>query len=211
METIRDVALGDLPATLEKHANGTYYVRCQILLPPVAIRLTDRLDHWAEQTPDRIFLAQRQADQNWRLVTYQQARDLVRHLASALLLRKLSVERPLVVLSGNDIEQGLLSLACMLVGVPFVPVSPAYSLISTDYDKLRTILAKVTPGMIFVSTTTPFAKAISATVDRSVELVYIGFDWSAQRCHQYATHALCQSGHAGPFSCARGQRTTGLG
>ena len=171
MQAIRDVAMGVLPATLETKAHGICYVRCEIPLPPVATRLTDRLDHWAQHTPDQIFLAQRQEDKNWRTVNYRVTQQKVRHLASALLARKLSAERPLMVLSGNDIEQGLLSLACMLIGVPFVPVSPAYSLISTDYDKLRTILAKVTPGLIFINTTAPFAKAITATVDPSVEIV----------------------------------------
>lgn len=155
---------------MDTRADGTVYVRSLIPLPPVAKRLTDRLDHWASAAPDRIFLAQRDASGGWRSVTYRQARSEIYNLAQALLDRNLSVERPLAVLSGNDIEQGLLSLAAMLVGVPFVPVSPAYSLISTDYDKLRGIMAKVTPGLVYVTQAGPFAKAIAAVLDKSIEI-----------------------------------------
>jgi feruloyl-CoA synthase len=193
MEMIRSVALGDLPAEMDQRADGTVYVRSKVALPPVAKRLTDRLVHWAATAPDRVFLAQRDSAGAWRKVTYQQAYDEVRHLASAILARKLSVERPLMVLSGNDIEQGLLSLAAMLVGVPFVPVSPAYSLISTDFDKLRGIVAKVAPGLIYVTRAEPFAKAFAAVVGPEVEVMALSGSLSDRSVTAYqhmATHAV---------------------
>ena len=51
-----------------------------------------------------------------------------------------SAERPIAILSGNDIEHALLALAAMLVGIPYAPISPAYSLMSSDFGKLRTII-----------------------------------------------------------------------
>ena len=39
----------------------------------------------------------------------------------------------------------------MLAGVPFAPVSPAYSLLSQDHGKLRHILGMLTPGLVFAS------------------------------------------------------------
>ena len=171
MEDIREVELGSLCAALEHHADGSMRVRSLETLPPFATRLTDRLDHWAKAAPDRVFLAQRDAAGAWRSVTYGAARAETRRLASALLARGLSVKRPLAILSGNDIEQGLLGLAAMLVGIPFAPVSPAYSLISTDYDKLRTILGKLQPGPIFLSNAAPFAKAISAAIYPAIEII----------------------------------------
>ena len=170
MGAIRDVDLGDLPAVMETFADGSMRIRSLVPLPPVGTRLTDRLDHWAKEAPDRVFLAQRDPQGEWRKVTYAEARAEVRRLASALLARGLSVERPLAILSGNDIEQGLLGLAAMLIGVPVVPVSPAYSLISTDYDKLRTILGKVHPGLIYTANAGPFAKAIAAACDPAIEI-----------------------------------------
>jgi feruloyl-CoA synthase len=79
-----------------------------------------------------------------------------------LLEKKLSAERPLVVLSGNDIEHALLHLGAMLVGIPYAPVSPAYSLLSTDFAKLRAIFELLTPGLVFVSDKQQFDRALRA-------------------------------------------------
>ncbi len=171
MDDFRDVDLGPLRAVLEHGRDGMMRVRSLEDLPAYPDRLTDRLDHWAQVAPDRVFLAQRDSQGAWRKITYGETRSIVQRLASALLDRDLSVERPLAILSGNDIEQGLLGLAAMSVGIPFAPVSPAYSLISTDFDKLRTIIASLTPGMVFVARTGPFAKAIAACCPSDIEIV----------------------------------------
>ncbi|WP_293867523.1 feruloyl-CoA synthase [uncultured Alsobacter sp.] len=167
----RDVEIGPLPAVLEKHADGTLRVRTTAPLTQPPRRITDHLDRWAREAPDRVFLAQRTKEGPWRTMTYAQVRKAVRSIAGALLARGLSAERPVAILSGNDIEQALLVLAAMYVGVPAAPVSPAYSLIATDYDKLRTILARLTPGLIFASSGRAFARAILATCDPAIELV----------------------------------------
>ena len=66
----------------------------------------------------------------------------------------------------------MLGLGCMLAGVPYVPTSPPYSLISVDYDKLKHVLHTVTPGMVFASDAR-YAKAIAATVDADMEVVMV--------------------------------------
>src|SRR5262245_39638547 len=53
--------------------------------------------------PARTFLAERAGD-DWRTVTYAQARVLVDALAQALIDRGLSAERPVMILSGNAID-----------------------------------------------------------------------------------------------------------
>ena len=82
----------------------------------------------------------------WRTITYAQTLDKVRRIGAALLTRNLSAERPIVILSGNDLEHALLGLAANYVGIPYAPVSPAYSLISSDFGKLRHIVNLLTPG-----------------------------------------------------------------
>ena len=89
-----------------------------------------------------------------------------RAIAQALLDHGLSAERPVAILSDNDIEHLLLALGAMLAGVPFAPISPAYSLISQDYGKLRHILGMLTPGLVFAASGAAFGKAIAATVPR---------------------------------------------
>ena len=102
----------------------------------------------------------------------------MRAIGQALLERGLSRERPLAILSDNDIEHALLALACMHVGVAYVPVSSAYSLLSTDYAKLKQVLALLTPGLVYATDGARFAKAIAAAVaagpadQTGAELIY---------------------------------------
>ena len=150
-------------AVAAERRGGSLYLRSPHALPSYPRSMTERFDEWAARAPDRVFLAQRGADGGWRRVTYGEARRRARRVAAALLERKLSAERPLAVLSGNDIEHALLELAAMYAGVPYAPVSPAYSLISSDFAQLRRVIELVTPGLIFASSRKQFQKAIDAT------------------------------------------------
>ncbi|MGC2181256.1 MAG: feruloyl-CoA synthase, partial [Bradyrhizobium sp.] len=96
---------------------------------------------------------------------------LSRHIASSLLARGLSAERPIVILSGNSIDHALVAFGAMLAGVPFCPVSPAYSLISKDYGKLVYLMKLLTPGLVFVDDADQFAAALEANVSADVEIV----------------------------------------
>ena len=103
-------------------------------------------------------------------MTYAEARKKVRSLAQALLDRDLSAERPLVILSGNDIEHALLGLGAMYAGIPYSPISPAYSLASSGYEKLRSIISLLTPGVVFAASGTTFANAIQAVVPEDIQI-----------------------------------------
>ena len=104
-------------------------------------------------------------------ITYAQTLDKVRRIGAALLTRNLSAERPIVILSGNDLEHALLGLAANYVGIPYAPVSPAYSLISSDFGKLRHIVNLLTPGLVFACDGAQYARAIEAVVPPDVEVV----------------------------------------
>ncbi len=168
---IRAVRMGDCRASLETRADGSMIVRNINPLGPYPARITDRLDHWAAVAPERVWLAGRDKAGAWRRVSYGEARAMIRHLAAALLRRGLSAERPLVILSGNDIEHALLGVAALYAGIAYAPISPAYSLISSDYGKLKYIFDLLTPGLVFASDGAPFAKAIASVVSRDTELV----------------------------------------
>ena len=110
-------------------------------------------------------------DGRWRTITYAQTLDKVRRIGASLLRRNLSADRPIVILSGNDLEHALLGLAANYVGIPYAPISPAYSLISSDFGKLRHIVNLLTPGLVFACDGAPFARAIEAVVPPDVEIV----------------------------------------
>jgi feruloyl-CoA synthase len=123
-------------------------------------------------------------------VSYAQAWGTARNIAQALINRGLNAERPVVMLSENSLEHALLALGCMVAGVPFVPTSPPYSLISQDYDKLKHVLRTVTPGMVFASDAR-YAKAIAATVSKDMEIVMNEGGIEGQQVTSF--EALCQT------------------
>ena len=159
---MRALELGPTDVVVERRADGVLHLRSPHPLGPYPRKLTERLEHWAGRTPDRVFLAQRDAQGGWRRLTYGEALSRAMRVGQALLERNLSPERPLVVLSGNDIEHGLLELGAMLAGIPYAPISPAYSLLSTDFGKLRAIFELLTPGLVFAADPKAYAKAIAA-------------------------------------------------
>ncbi len=170
----RQVPLGgSLTANFERRADGSTVVTSTEPLAPYAPRLTDRLLHWAEVAPDRTLVAQRDPalGGDWRTVSYAQALAAARSIAQALLDHRLSVERPLAILSDNDIEQLLFGLGAMLAGVPFAPISAAYSLLSQDHSKLRHIFGVLTPGMVFAADGAAYARAIEAVVPADTPVV----------------------------------------
>jgi feruloyl-CoA synthase len=168
---LRPVRLGAFDVTLERRPDGALLLRPTRALGAYARNLTERLEHWAHMAPERVFLAQRDASGSWRTLTYAQALDEVRRIGAALLARDLSPERPIAVLSGNDIEHALLGLAGMHVGIPYAPISPAYSLMSSDFGRLRAIIELLTPGLVFANDGALFGKAIESVIPAGTEVV----------------------------------------
>jgi feruloyl-CoA synthase len=167
---LRAISFGNPDVSIERRADGIIYLRPKKLLGDYPVRLTDRLHHWARLEPDRIFMAERRADGGWRQITYAQLLTATRQLASALLARDLSAEKPIVILSGNSIDHALIAFGALYAGIPFCPVSPAYSLISKDYGKLSYLMKLLTPGLVFADDAGKFADALSANVPAATEI-----------------------------------------
>ena len=147
----------------DRRADGTIWLKSTATLQPGARCVGDWLEHWARQTPEKVFLGERaNADAPWTTVTYGDALRQVRGTAAWILAQGLSAERPLVILSDNSVDHALFALAAMHAGVPAAAVSPAYSLISRDFDKLRNMITLLDPGAVYVSGTKPFAAALAA-------------------------------------------------
>jgi feruloyl-CoA synthase len=168
---LRNVRLGPRDVIVRRAADGTTYLRSPHALGPYPTKLTERLVHWAETAPERIFLAQRDGTGGWRKLSYGAALEQVRRIGRALLERGLSAERPIVILSENDIEHALLGLAANYVGIPYAPVSPAYALVSADLARLRDIFELLTPGLVFAADGAMYRRAIAGAVPAHVELI----------------------------------------
>src|SRR4051812_30385437 len=146
----RAVRLGDLCPVIERRQDGAVLLRAAEPLGAYPRSITDRLTHWAAVAPERTLLAWREGDRTARL-TYGEALLRVRRVAQALLDRGVSAERPLAILSGNDVNHLVLALAAQYAGVLYAPVSPAYSLVSRDFGTLRHVAQTLTPGLVYAA------------------------------------------------------------
>ena len=167
---IRPVRLGNMAAAAEPREDGTTIIRSVEALGDYPRTIVDALANWAQRTPEAMLIADRDGD-GWREWTYAEVMAAIPPLAQALLDAGLSSERPLIVLSGNEVEHFLLGMAAIWVGIPYSPISPAYSLISSDYGKLRHIAGLLTPGMIYASDGDKFGPAINAVFGADIPLI----------------------------------------
>ena len=167
---LRPISFSDPAVAIERRDDGTIYLRPKRPLGEYPKRLTDRLHHWASAEPNRVFMAERELSGGWRQISYAQLLTASRHIASALLSRGLSAERPVVILSGNSIDHALVAFGALYAGIPFCPVSPAYSLVSKDYGKLAYLMKLLTPGLVFVDDAGKFADALETNVSLGTEI-----------------------------------------
>jgi feruloyl-CoA synthase len=172
----RPLSFGVTEVQLREHHSGVQYLRAKKPLKPYPERITDRLVHWASTRPQQAMLARRVArvdgsTGDWQYVSYERAMQAARSIAQAVLNRGLSAERPVAILSENSIEHALLALGCLLAGVPYCSVSPPYSTVSKDFEKLRHVLDTLTPGLVFSTDAQRYGPAIAATVGPETEVV----------------------------------------
>jgi feruloyl-CoA synthase len=171
----RDVPFPETDIREYLAADGALLLRAAMSLGAYPERMTEGLLHWAAAAPDRVFMAQRDATGGWRKYTYGQTLEAVKSIAQALLNRGLTPETPVAILSENSIEHGLLAFAALHAGIPHAPVSPAYSLRSTDFVKLRQCIELLTPGLIFVADGKKYESALRAVAGKTEILVVANF------------------------------------
>ncbi|MGF6861653.1 feruloyl-CoA synthase [Rhodobacteraceae bacterium MBR-64] len=156
--------------TREDRADGAILLRTRHPMGPVDRCTTDWLHRWADQTPDAVFLAERYG-RGWREVSYAMALDQVRAIAAALMDRGMGPQTPILIISGNGVDHGLLTLAAQYVGVPTVPVAEQYALIPAAHGHLAHAVKVVRPTMVFAADTARFGDALSSDLFDGMERV----------------------------------------
>jgi feruloyl-CoA synthase len=144
----------------EDRADGSVVLRSGYRLEPYPASMVEVFAARAREHPERLLVAQRDGD-GWRRVSWGEAAARVEAVAAGLVERG-AAGRPVMILSGNSAEHLLLTLAAFRVGSPAVPVSVAYSLQSSDHDKLRRMAALVCPGLVFAEDAAAFDPALAA-------------------------------------------------
>ena len=164
----REVRLGPHGLEVTPRADGSYLLRAPQPLAPYPRALTDLLARWARERPERTFLAERDGD-GWRRISYAEAARAARALGQALLDRGCTAEHGLAILSENGIDHALLGLGAQLVGIPYAPISPPYSLLSTDFVKLRDVLGTFEPALVFARDVRRYGRALAAVGHATLE------------------------------------------
>jgi feruloyl-CoA synthase len=142
---------GCLDATVDRRADGSVVLRSTEALRWYPPRLSDCLERYAQEAPERVFAAQRAGDGEWRELSYARMLDRARSIGQALVDLGLSADRPIAILSDNDLEHLSIMMGAMWAGVPTISISTAYSLVSVDHGKLRHIASITTPGAVYAS------------------------------------------------------------
>lgn len=154
----------------EDRDDGTILLRSGYGLSPVADRTGDWLHKWAAEAPDRVFLAER-SGAGWRALGYAATLEQVRAVAAALLARGLGPQTPIMVLSGNGVDHGILALAGQYAGIPVVPLAEQYSLIHGAHGRLRHAMELIAPRMVYTVDAEQYAEALALDVFEGVEVV----------------------------------------
>lgn len=168
LPAFRHVNYAERRVDIERREDGSMILRNPHPIGEPASNLIEPLRKWAVERADRVWLGKRRAPEpgqtygDWETVTYAEANDRVNALAQGMLDRGLGPDAPLMILSGNSIEHALMTYAAILAGTPAVPVSPSYSLMSSDHEKLKYVVGLIEPKMILVQDSRPFEKALAA-------------------------------------------------
>jgi len=165
----------------ETRHDGTILIRQAAAIAAYPRCMTERFLHWADLDPDRLWMAERGADGEWQRVTYGEGATAIRAIGSGLLARGLSVERPLLILSGNSLAHAMMALGAQHVGIPSAALSPAYALSGEDRSKLGEVIGQLTPGMVFADHAAKFLPAIDATLANDIPLVCLSGGGGGQR------------------------------
>ena len=168
----RELALGPYGATVQRRTDGAIILESIEPLRNYAPAYNTLLPRWAEQRPDQTLLAWRGRDGEWERISYRQMLERVLPLAQYLLGQGLSAERPLLILSENSAEHAMLILAAIHVGIPFVPLSPAYSLLAPGAERVVHAVDLLTPGLVFAQDAGQYANAIAKAVPADTPLLF---------------------------------------
>lgn len=169
----QELAFAPVVVDIEHQPNDVMVLRTRMDFAPSNERFHDYLARWAKETPDAVFMAERGPDGAWRKTSYAAAYAQARRVAAGLAQRPLGQDKPIMILSGNSVDHQVMALAAMMAGVPYAPISVAYSTVSQDFAKLKHIIGLLDPGLVFVVDAKPFARALAIPEMAGREIVAI--------------------------------------
>ena len=163
--------------TVERRADGSILIWSNHALGEGPRSIAHLFAERAGGFPDRPFIRQRAPGHGpWRTVTYGEALASAGAIGQWLLDKGLSGSDAVMVLSANSINHALVMLGAYTAAVPVAPISPAYSLLSTDHEKLRHCFSVVRPKVIFAEQGVAFERAFATLRRLDPSLVFVTAD-----------------------------------
>lgn len=158
MHTFKNVHFGPNKTRTFIDAQGSTHFQLLQELRPYPIRFTDRLIQYADDKPEQLFLTRKKENQ---FLTFGDAYEQVGKIAQSLIDFGFQDDEGIAILSENSVEHALLALAALHLGIPYSPISPPYSMFSSDFGKLRHCLGIMNPKVIFAQDGEVYEKALS--------------------------------------------------
>ncbi len=190
--------------------DGSILLQAEQSLAPFPDTLTQKLQHWAKSIPDNTFLAQRDEANNWKRVSYAQTLRHIESLSQYLLNQNFTGEDTIVILSDNTLEHALLALAAVHIGVPYASISPAYSLVSKDFGKLKHCLLAMAPRLIFAQNKSVYGPALAIARELFPDALILTADDLPHALTTQPTEAVAQAHECvGPDTVAKILFTSG--
>ena len=154
----------------EDREDGSILLSSRVPLGPVVENTGCWLHRWADEAPDRVFIAERSGE-GWRELRYRELLQQVRAVAASLLGRGLQAEKPICIISGNSVDHAVLTLAAQYVGVPVVPLAEQYSLVPDAYPRLQYAIETVRPALVFAEDEEAYDGALALPFMNGIEKV----------------------------------------
>lgn len=159
--------------SVRKSKDGSYVIESNISIGEYEKNIANYWLKSAAEVPERACLVQCKPDGDWPELTYREAVDKANRVSSWLITHGFNSETPILILSGNSLAHALLTMGAMQIGVPIAPLSPSYSLMSSDFERLKYAAELVDAKMVFAEDGDQYAKPIAALADFNLDLVTV--------------------------------------
>jgi feruloyl-CoA synthase len=156
---------------ISRRSDGAWLLRNENPLRQVQPHMLAPLAEWAGRDARRLALAER-AGQDWRRLTYGELWAQVQATGEGLAGLGLGRGDALMILSRNSIAHAITAYGALAAGAAIAPVTPAYSLIAKDFDRLRDAHDLLRPAGFFVEDGAQFQKALDALAPGSRPVIY---------------------------------------
>lgn len=170
----RDAKLLPVDLDVVRRDDGCVLVQSRIPLRDYEANIAADFARKAEEMGDAPALVKRVSlgEGEWETTTYRELKAQV-DAAAQWLLNNVPKGRPLLLMSDNTPSFSVITFAAWSAGIPVCPVSMVYGALGGDFGRLKHVIGKIKPGVIFSENTKAAASALEA-LDLGDALVITG-------------------------------------